>query len=271
MPLISWPRFARDWRDFGSFVLAAALLTGCAVPVASGLSEDDANRVVVALERASVDTTKEADPASEGRLRVLVPREDAARATITLREEELPPRAAPGVLETMGKGALVPSTATEHAQYVSGLAGELEHSLVAIDGVVAARVHLSLPTPDPLGGRLGENVQKPSASVLLKHRGPSSPVDALAVQRLIGGAVSGLAMDDVAVVMVARPAITIPPEKQIVHVGPVGVTRGSIGVLRLIAGASIVLHLVLFGVALAFYIRARGLREAVAAAQPAPS
>lgn len=255
----------------GVTLSVATILTGCAVPVASGLSEEDANRVVVALEKASVDTTKEADPSAEGKVRVLVPREDAARATITLREEELPPRAAPGVLDTMGKGSLVPSTATEHAQYVSGLSGELERSLADIDGVVAARVHLSLPTPDPLGARLGENTQKPSASVLLKHRGATSPVDALAVQRLVSGAVSGLAMDDVAVVMVARPAATVPPEKQIVHVGPVGVTRGSIGVVRMIAGGSILLHLVLFGIALGFYLRARGLREAVAAAQPTPT
>ena len=250
-------------------VALAAGSAACAVPVASGLSDDDANRVVVALERASVDTTKEPDPAAEGRSRVLVAREDAARATLTLREEELPPRAAPGVLETMGKGSLVPSTATEHAQYVSGISGELERTLIAIDGIVAARVHLSLPPPDPLGGRGGLAPAKPTASVLVKHRGALSPVDPLAIQRLVAGAVSGLGENDVAVVMVARPASVGSVERQIVHVGPVGVTRGSVGALRLVAAASILLHLVLFGIAVAFYLRAKSLRDAAGA--PAPT
>lgn len=243
-------------------------MVGCAVPVASGLSEEDANRVVVALERASVDTTKEPDPAAEGKSRVMVPREDAARATLTLREEELPPRAAPGVLETMGKGSLVPSTATEHAQYVSGVSGDLERSLTAIDGVVAARVHLSLPSPDPLGGRGGVVAQKPTASVLVKHRGANAPIDAVSIQRLVAGAISGLVAEDVAVVLVARPALATPPEKQIVHVGPLGVTRGSIGALRIVAGASIALHLGLFGIAAAFYLRAKRLKDAL---PPAPT
>jgi len=248
------------------FLATTILMAGCAVPVASGLSDEDANRVVVALERASVDTTKEPDPAIEGKSRVLVPREDAARATLTLREEELPPRAAPGVLETMGKGSLVPSTATEHAQYVSGVSGELERSLTAIEGVVAARVHLSLPSPDPLGGRGGAVAVRPTASVLVKHRGANSPIDPLAIQRLVAGAVSGLIADDVAVVLVARPVAAVPPERQIVHVGPIGVTHGSLGVLRIIAVAGIGLHLVLFAVAAAFYLRAKNLKLALSSA-----
>ena len=132
--------------------LALALgAAGCAVPVAQGLGEEDADRVIVALERVGVDTAKEADPVAEGKFRVVVSREEAARAIATLREEELPPRASPSMLDALGKSALVPSSAVEHAQYLTGLSGELERTLSAVDGVVSARVHVSVPQPNPFG------------------------------------------------------------------------------------------------------------------------
>ncbi len=68
----------------------ALLCAGCAVPVAAGLDEGEANRIVVALDHVSIDATKESDPLTEGKLRVVVPREDVARALSTMRNEELP-------------------------------------------------------------------------------------------------------------------------------------------------------------------------------------
>jgi type III secretory pathway lipoprotein EscJ len=53
-------------RTLGTAVLAFALLAGCAVPVAAGLDEPDANKVVVALDQAGVDAVKDADPQVEG-------------------------------------------------------------------------------------------------------------------------------------------------------------------------------------------------------------
>ena len=63
------------------------LLAGCAVPVAAALDEDDANRIVVALDRAGVDGAKEVDAQSEGKFRVLVPRDDVAKALSAMRDE----------------------------------------------------------------------------------------------------------------------------------------------------------------------------------------
>src|SRR5579859_8048463 len=98
--------------DVRGWLLAMVLgLSACAVPVAGALEDGEANRVVVALDRAGVDATKDPDPTVEGKWRVLVARDDVARALASMRDEELPRTAPPGVLDAVGKGALVPSEA----------------------------------------------------------------------------------------------------------------------------------------------------------------
>lgn len=143
-------------------------VAGCAVPIVNGADEADANRVVVALEENGIAADKEADPATEGRFRVLVARDDASGAAQVLKQESLPPPATKGVLEALGEGGLVPSRSAEHAKLVAGTAGDLERSLRAIDGVLSARVHLAVPAKTPFEG---ENKETATASVLIRHRG----------------------------------------------------------------------------------------------------
>jgi type III secretion protein J len=225
-----------DARGSLSLALFALALSACAVPVAGALDDNEANRVVVALDRASVDAMKEPDPASEGRWRVLVARDDVARALSTMRDEELPRAAPAGVLEAVGKGSLVPSEAAEHAQLVAGIAGDLERSLEGIDGVLRARVHLNVPSPSPLREAAPPHG---SASVLVAHRGSTPPISADSVQRLVAGGVAGLLPTDVAVVMVSRAAPARPAaDTSLGHVGPIAVARTS---LRLLQGALVAL------------------------------
>lgn len=240
-------------------LLAAALgslatVAACQAPVAAGLTEDEANRVVVALDRGGVETAKEADPQVEGRFRVLVPREDAARAVSMMREEELPPRATPGVLDAIGKSSLVPSAMAERAQYVAGLSGDLERTLGAIDGVIASRVHLSVPEPGPLGDK---PVGPATASVLLKYRGANPPVDVAAVQHLVAGAVAGLRVQDVAVVLLPRPSAASPPERQLAHFGPLAITRGTLPYLRAIVALALAVNLALLASLATLWLRLR--------------
>ncbi len=241
-------------------VALVTLFGGCAVPVAGSLDESQANRVVVALDRAGVGGEKEIDPASEGRFRVMVERDDAPRAIAALREEDLPSPNVPGLLDSMGKGALVPSQLTEQAQYVTGLSGELERTLAVIEGVLGARVHLSLPDRDPL--REGPR-PKATASVLLKHRGSTPPIDAHEVKRLVAGAAPGLLPDDVAVVMVPRPAGSAAGDRALSRIGPITATRGSVGVLRLVAAVVVLVDLALVFAVLVLWSRLRTVRAAV--------
>lgn len=237
----------------------AFVATACGVPIAGGLDEPQANRVVVALDRAGVGAEKEADPAVEGRFRVIVERDDGARAIATLREEDLPSPTVPGLLESMGKGSLVPSQLAEHAQFVAGLSGELERTLSAVEGVLGARVHLSLPDTDPL--REGPR-PKPTASVLIKHRGATPPIDGHEVKRLVAGAAPGLLPDDVAVVMVPRPLQSTAGDKSLSRLGPIAATRSSIGLLRIVAAGVVLVDLVLVFAVLVLWSRLRRVRAA---------
>ncbi len=242
-------------RKVGIFLgvaIAAFGALGCNVPVAASLDEDDANRIVLALDRSNIDATKEVDPIAEGKVRVVVARDDVARALSAMRDEELPRPRPQGVLDSMDKGALVPSQAAEHAQYVAGLAGDLERTLESVDGVLGARVHLNLAPSDAL--RDGPP-PKTTASVLIEHRGSTPPLTNDAVQKLVAGGVSGLALQDVSVVMVSRPAPAARGEMQLAHVGPIAVARGSVRALQATLAGLVALVALLAFAALMLWIR----------------
>lgn len=247
----------------GRLAALAIALSACSVPVASGLEEAQANQIVVALDQAGLVAEKEADPASEGRFRVTVRREDASRAFVAMREEDLPSPPSTGVLDTLGKGSLVPSQLAEHAHYVAGIAGELERTLRSIDGVQGARVHLSMPLK--AGFDEGPREQ-PTASVLLKHRGATPPIEAEKLRHLVAGAAPGLAPDDVTVVLVPRPITTPSPDRELAQVGPITVTRGSAGLLRTGIALTALVHVALATAVLTLWTRLRRLR-----AEPAPA
>jgi type III secretion protein J len=244
-------------------LLAAA---SCSASVAGGLDDSEANRVVVALERASIEATKEPDPGADGKWRVDVASDDVAHALSALRDEELPRNVPPGVLDAVGKGSLVPSEAAEHAQLVAGMAGDLQRSLEGIDGVLSARVHLNVPSPNPLRDVAPAHA---SASVLIEHRGSTPPLSADAVQRLVAGGVAGLLPPDVAVVMISRSAPPAQESSQLGHVGPIAVARASMRKLQAALVALVAIVALLASATLVLYGRLTRLRaEAFAQAKP---
>lgn len=247
----------------GAVLLGA--VCGCTVPVATDLSEPDANRIVVALESSGVATEKELDPI-EGGWRVLVPKGAAASAATVLEREGLPPRLAPGVLEVLGTGSLVPSRTSEHAKWLAGTAGDLERSLHSVEGILSVRVHLAVPPQDLLA--VGSPVREPTASVLIRHRGARPPLPEKQVQRLVSGAVPGLAAERVSVVSaeVSLPGAQCSPD--LVSMGPVRVTRPSAPFLRAVALGVLGVLLALLALLLLLWARLRRLRQAAPAARP---
>ncbi|HSY23372.1 MAG TPA: hypothetical protein VK841_14695 [Polyangiaceae bacterium] len=241
-----------------AFGCAGALGAGCAVTVAGNLDDREANRVFVALDRANIDATKEADPSAEGKWRIDVTRDDVPRALAAMREEQLPRPEPASVLDALTKGSLVPSEATERAALVAGTAGDLERSLEGIEGVLRARVHLSVPPSDSRLELTGPAPARGSASVLIEHRGATPPLTADAVARLVAGGVAGLIPADVSVVMLARD-VPSPASASggigMGHVGPIAVARTSLRVLQASLVALIAVVAVLAASTLVFYSR----------------
>jgi type III secretion protein J len=236
-------------------LIGALASLACSVPVVAGLDEADASQVVVVLEQNGLSSEKDRDPDNEGAFRVVVAKDEQSTALALLAEEGLPPRASPGILEALGKGSVVPSRAAEHARVVTGTGDELERSLRGLDGVLSARVHLGVPAHDPLA--LEEKAPVATASVLIRHRGATPPIAVGEVQRLVSGAVSGLAPDQVSVVMLSAPARTRTAERQLARLGPLTVARGSLSTLRAMVGLAILLNAALLACVVLLWARLR--------------
>ena len=170
------------------------------------------------------------------------------------------------MLDAVGQGALVPSRAAEHAQYLAGLAGDLERSLLGIDGVLTARVHLQVPEPDPLHDAPGT---KATASVLLVHRGPTPPLASDAIARLVAGGVPGLTTDQVSVTQLPRAVRAESTENRLRHVGPLAVSPSSLRPLQLGFGGLILVVLAQAALVLVLVGKLSRLRNAAAAGRPA--
>ena len=95
-------------------ILLCVSASACTREIASGLDESEANRGVVVLARAGIEAEKGADPATEGRFRLTVTRDEATSAIAILSGEELP-RAKPAAPREPG---LVASPEAERAARV---------------------------------------------------------------------------------------------------------------------------------------------------------
>lgn len=237
-------------RAIAAFVLL--LIAACERPVSGGLTEQEANRVVTALERGGIGANKVSEP-GQGEtplFRVDVAAGDQSRAIALLTSEDLPRELQSGLGEVFASASLVPTATEERVRFMTGLAGELGRSLESLDGVQSARVHLALPEPKWL---TDPAPPKARASVLIRHRGASPPIEGALVQRLVAGAVDGLAEADVAVVF-ARATDAPASAERAVRIGPISVSEGTAPALKLLLGV-LLLSNALLAVALVVFTR----------------
>lgn len=184
----------------------AAWLSACGgrVELLTGLNDTEANEVLSALLQAGIEGTK--SHGKEGVVTVSIPDHKVAAALALLRAKGLPRERQQRLGEVFKKEGLVSSPLEERARYIYSLAQELENTLIHIDGVLAARVHIVLPEAP----RFGEQGFVPSsASVFIKHRPqfdlkPEIPQ----IQRLVQNSIPNLAAERVAIVLMPAQAET---------------------------------------------------------------
>ena len=263
----------RRWQQ-GVVALAATwALAGCSAEVYHGLDEASANEMIVALEQHGIDGTKESDPVEEGRWVVVVPSASEVDAWRVLQAEGLPRPEPQGFEAFYPSGGLIPTSSEERVLLQYATAQELRRSLLAVDGIVDARVNLVLPgksrvpmpnQPDP----------KPRASVLVKYRpAPAgaegapqggAPVDVAQVRRLVAGGVEELDLEAVEVILTAERRSQKPlAEPRFEQVGPISVAPQSKRWMQLVVG---LLSLAVVGMgALIAFLLLRGRRRVGAA------
>jgi type III secretion protein J len=195
-------------------IFLLALLTGCKemTTLQSGLTDAEANEIVATLQDDGISVQKRA--AKDG-IAISIEEQDMSRATALLAAKGLPRHRQARLGEVFKKEGLISSPLEERARYIYALSQELEYTLVQIDGVIVARVHVVLPEKIAPG----EPVQPSSAAVFIKHSAGLDPDVVLPrVRQLVARSIPGLgvsALDKVSVVFVQGTA----PAKRTVDPG----------------------------------------------------
>ncbi len=196
-------------------LLAAALplmllLAGCGRQEVYGkLTESAANEMVAVLSQAGIEASKV--EGEKENWSITVSQGDFARAVETLRAHGLPHEQYDSLGSVFKKEGFTSTPLEERARLVYGLSQELSRTISDIDGVVQARVHLTMPEADPLSREA-----KPSAaSVFVKYRtGFDLRSQTGAIKALVTNAIDGLTYDRVSVVMVPAQTLPMLPEKE---------------------------------------------------------
>jgi type III secretion protein J len=196
---------ASRWIRAGALALGLVALAGCnTVELHSGMSESEAQEILVLLQQNGITATKAVvGEGKEAEWTVTVPAPDASHALQILEENDLPQSEPKGFEELFGKSKLIPTETEEKAMFLRAMSGELEKTLRSMPRVIAARVHISIPKNDPLRQyRLGEEPPRATAAVFMKL-GPGKTTEMIRdeeIQRLVASSVEGLRPDDVTVV-----------------------------------------------------------------------
>ncbi len=155
-------------------LLAAAALSGCGeVDLISVPTEREANAVLVALGRAGVvGGTKSKEGGQQEALWVVrVSSEDVTRAREIIAAAGLPRVERAGLAGLAERAGIIPTQTDDRAKFMLAIAQELERTLEGIDGVIEARVTVSLPPTDPLA-RADADGAKASAAVVIRYQHP---------------------------------------------------------------------------------------------------
>ncbi|HEX3914451.1 MAG TPA: flagellar basal-body MS-ring/collar protein FliF [Steroidobacteraceae bacterium] len=168
------------------------------------LSERESGQVMDALTAAGIEFKLSASGA------VSVPESKVQEARIRLASQGLPQSDSMGIEMLQKESALGDSTMMESARYQSVLETELARTIVKVQGVQSARVHLALPKPSVFL----RDAHKATASVMLQlYPGRRlDPGQVAAVVHLVASSVPELSANDVTVVDQAGTLLNSPDD-----------------------------------------------------------
>jgi type III secretion protein J len=176
----------------------------------TGLSENEAQRICVLLERNGLSASKLKSSGEDVvtwsvtvETPFLVGDDTIAAALYVLNENDLPRSRKNPYLEAFPKEGIIPSQTEERLRSLSATQESIELTLEKVTGIVSAQVHVVLPNPNPL---VDANRQvQASSSVLLKYNTKTEPLSVEEVRSIVAPSVEGLSPDRVQVVMKAVP------------------------------------------------------------------
>ena len=217
------------------------LLCACKVTLYSGLTEQDANEMLVVLSNNGVVASK--DSAGKGLWNLSVDERFLPRSLDILSANGLPRVAYQSMGEVFKKDSMVSTPTEERARLVHAISQELAGTIARIDGVLAARVHLVLPELDNFGNKISPS----TASVFIKHRSDVDLTPQVSqIKRLVENSVRDLKYEAISVFLFASvlpPPAPVPPEANVLGfaVDPENLTRAwAVAAAALLALAGLV-------------------------------
>ena len=199
------------------------------------LNERQANEMVAVLRNAGLQAEKSLS--RDGQYFVVsTSASDFSRAVEVLHAGGFPRDSFDSLGNVFKKEGFVSSPTEERARFIYALSQELSSTLSGIDGVVQARVHVSVPDKNPLA----DKPTPATASVFIKHRpGVDLNQEVGKIKALVVNAMEGLPYDNVTVALF--PAEPIPPavprsalETAWENYGYLVVSLASVGVLAVL-------------------------------------
>ena len=178
----------------GFFVFIAGRVTTPQMALLyGGLDIQDSGEVAAELDTLGITYEVRGNGAQ-----ILVPGDDVQRARIALAREGLPTGGSLGY-EIFDRSSTLGTTSfVQNINLVRALEGELARTIMSFEQIDAARVHLVLPRRE----LFSRDVQKPTASVVVKGRG-ASQLDRgqiQAIQHLVAAAVPGLSTSRISII-----------------------------------------------------------------------
>ncbi|WKE66521.1 flagellar basal-body MS-ring/collar protein FliF [Gallaecimonas kandeliae] len=198
-----WRRLSGDSRSVLVIALLAALVASAIVvilwtssrqyvPLYGKQEAYDKASILDNLEKDGIDFRLDAATGN-----VLVPQDKLADARMRLAAHGIK-AALPAGLDDLGNiSSLGTSQFMESARYLHALEGELARTIMALDSVRSARVHLAVPKRTLFVGR---EEQKPSAAILVDLASPLDRGQVEAILNLVAGAIPGMKASAVSVV-----------------------------------------------------------------------
>lgn len=190
------------------FIISAfvfLMLVSCGQEVLyHGLTEREANEIIVILEQNGISSKKIMDESQKKSLvfNIVVSPEDKSRSLEVLRENGLPRINPVGIYDVFSSSSLIPTITEEKAKYQMAMQGEIEKTLLQMQNVISARVHIVIPDAGNLESRSSAIV--PKASVFVKyHQGlqQSSSFTEKDIQNIVAGSVLDLTPGNINVVL----------------------------------------------------------------------
>jgi flagellar M-ring protein FliF len=173
------------------FALLYVLLRQTYEPLFTNLRPAEAAPIVAELDKRKVPYRLEDRGGT-----IMVPSKLADRTRLGVTNEDLPLKGGVG-FELFNKSDMGLTEFAQKINYQRALQGELARTIMTMDGVDSARVHLSIPEPT----LFRDERKSPKASVtIMTRRGRSLAAGTVAgVQKLVAAAVSDLNVEDVVV------------------------------------------------------------------------